>query len=400
MFHPLLVLPSVLTLLAMPAAGSVVPLDEPVIRRVAIVVYEGVELLDFAGPGEVFSAARHPDGSRFEVYTIASSLEPVTSQGFVRVTPQHTFADGPVPDIAVVPGGSIPLRDKELRAWLVRCSQESEIVMSVCNGALALAAAGLLDGREVTTHHGSLDSLQAMAPTSSVFTNRRFVDTGRIVTSAGVSAGIDGALHVVSRLLGAEEARSTAEYMEYEWRPEEIAELHAQPGERLVGLGASAILSRVREDGLEQALVWFAQLDEAPTEVKLNRSGYSLLSAERTDDALALLKFVARAFPDSANAGDSYSDVLEHAGRREEAAEIARRALARIDRDETLGETRLELLRNSLASRVARLSGSVEALGWICPPCGRGCDERRYLRPTTCPDCRMQLVAVEGGEVE
>lgn len=400
MFQPLLAIPSALSLLAAPAAVSVLQLEEPTVRRVAIVVYPGVELLDFAGPGEVFSAASNGAGSRFDVFTIARSRDPITSQGFVEVTPRHTFADAALPDIVVVPGGNIPLHDEELRAWLVRCSGESEIVMSVCNGALALAAAGLLDGREVTTHHGSLDTLQTMAPTSSVFTNRRFVDTGRVVTSAGVSAGIDGALHVVERLLGSEAANRTAEYMEYEWRPEEIAELHAQPGERLVTLGATAVLEQVRANGMKTALAWYAELEEAPTEAKLNRSGYSLLQAQRRDDALTLLEFVAAAHPDSTNAGDSYSDVLEHADRTEEAIAVAQRTLERIGRDESLTGERRELLKNALASRVARLNGSARELPWTCPPCGRACDERRYLLPTACPDCRMALVEVEAGEVD
>jgi transcriptional regulator GlxA family with amidase domain len=204
-------------------------------RDVAILVYEGVELLDFSGPGEVFSAARGKDGRAFRVFTVAATKSPITSQHFVTVTPEFSFADCPAPEIVVVPGGNVP-SDAAHVEWLRALAPKSELVMSVCNGALLAAAAGLLDGLEATTHHGSLEGLATEYPKTRVYTNRRFVDSGRVMTCAGVSAGIDGALHVVERLHGAEAARSTARYMEYEWRPAEIEALHAQPG-ALVDLG-------------------------------------------------------------------------------------------------------------------------------------------------------------------
>lgn len=202
--------------------------NEP--RNVAILVYEGVELLDFAGPGEVFAAARGPGGRAFRVFTVAKEKRPVRSQGFVDVTPEFSIADCPAPDIVVVPGGNVPDGDRELQEWIKRCAAKNELVMSVCNGAFLLAQAGLLDGLEVTTHHGSLRALAEGFPQTRVLTNRRFVDHGRVMTCAGVSAGIDGALHVVERLLSQETAQATARYMEYAWRPEEIAAQHAEPG--------------------------------------------------------------------------------------------------------------------------------------------------------------------------
>ena len=189
-------------------------------RNVAIFIHEGVELLDFSGPGEVFAAA---DRRRaFNVYTVALTEAPILSQGFVTVKPQYTIFNCPPPDIIVLPGGNtqIPLGEPQVIEWVKKSSERAELMMSVCTGAFLLARAGLLDGREATTHWGSIDALKRVAPTTTVHENRRFVASGNIVTSAGVSAGIDGALYVVDRLLGREAALNTARYMEYLWQPE------------------------------------------------------------------------------------------------------------------------------------------------------------------------------------
>ena len=186
-------------------------------RKVAILVFEGVELLDFAGPGEVFAAAGR--AGAFDVFTVGVTREPIVSQGFLRITPEHSLADAPRPDLLVIPGGNVGslLRSPEAMAWIKATARTAEVVMSVCNGALALAEAGLLEGLSATTHHGSIERLRQMAPATRVVEGERFVDNGRMVTAAGVSAGIDGALHLVSRLLGEEKAQSTARYMEYAW---------------------------------------------------------------------------------------------------------------------------------------------------------------------------------------
>jgi transcriptional regulator GlxA family with amidase domain len=195
-------------------------------KNVAIVIHEGVELLDFAGPGEVFESARLQGAAGgepwFHVYTVAPSARPVVSQRFLTVRPEHTIENCPMPDILVVPGGatSVLLRDEAFMDWFRRTAPRCEIVMSVCTGAFVLAEAGLLEGVEATTHWSALDSLRREFPAARVVEGRRFVDAGRIVTTAGVSAGIDGALHVVARLLGREVAERTARYMEYEWRPD------------------------------------------------------------------------------------------------------------------------------------------------------------------------------------
>ncbi len=200
------------------AARSTSP-DGEVGRNVAILVYEGVEPLDFAGPGEVFAAT-----SEFKVFSIAASDAPVESGDFFRIVPRHTFASHPRIDILVVPGGNAgSVRyDQESMAWIRKTAQEADLVLSVCNGATVLASAGLLDGLEATTHHGSLSTLRRMAPRTVVHDDLRFVDNGKVITSAGVSAGIDAALHIVSRLLGEGRARQTAWYMEYAWEPEKL----------------------------------------------------------------------------------------------------------------------------------------------------------------------------------
>lgn len=194
-------------------------------RNVAIVLYEGVELLDFAGPAEVFAAAANVgsdgDTPAFEVFTVARTRDPITSQGFLRVTPDHDLASAPRIDILVLPGGAsgAVTRDAEMMRWVTERAGAAQVSMSVCTGAAILGRAGLLDGRDVTTWYGAIDGLRAMLPRARVHEGRRFIDTGNIITTAGVSAGIDGALHLVARLLGRNVADGTARYMEYAWMP-------------------------------------------------------------------------------------------------------------------------------------------------------------------------------------
>jgi transcriptional regulator GlxA family with amidase domain len=210
-----------LTLLAPSVQGQATKEDQPAAakgkRNVAIVIHEGVELLDFAGPGEVFQAAAQ--GRAFQVYTVGATADPIVSQRFLKVTPNYSITNCPKPDIIVIPGGNTAalLRSPEMMKWLKSTAPRTEIMFSVCTGAFALAELGLLDGLEATTHHGSLSRLQEKYPNIKVRTDRRFIDNDKVVTAAGVSAGIDGALHIVLRLCGNEVARQTAHYMEYRW---------------------------------------------------------------------------------------------------------------------------------------------------------------------------------------
>jgi putative intracellular protease/amidase/YHS domain-containing protein len=188
-------------------------------KNVAVFVHEGVELLDFAGPAEAFAAAE--GGRAFNVFTVAASDGDVVSQGFLTIKPRYTLANCPRPDVIVLPGGNtrVPLGDDRVIRWIRTASPDAEVVMSVCTGAFLLAKAGLLDGKEATTHWGSIEALSKAAPKSTVHADRRFVDNGKVVTCAGVSAGIDGALHVIERMQGRQAAQETARYMEYRWEP-------------------------------------------------------------------------------------------------------------------------------------------------------------------------------------
>ncbi len=183
-------------------------------RRVAILVFPGVELLDFAGPAEVFVVAA--EGKAFEVLTVAERPGPLRTMGGIELVPSHTCDDAPRADVVVVPGGDLGQVGEAGRAWVLRASAEAEIVLAVCFGALLLARLGLLDGLDATTHTWGREGLARAAPACNVVAGPRFVDAGRVVTSAGVTAGIDAALHVVERLLGPEAATWTAEgWMEH-----------------------------------------------------------------------------------------------------------------------------------------------------------------------------------------
>jgi transcriptional regulator GlxA family with amidase domain len=194
----------------------------PTTRNLAILIFEGVEVLDFCGPFEVFSVANaFTDPPAFRVFTVAERPGPVLTRGGLSVNPHH-LADCPRPDLLLVPGGQgtrKEMHNAALIEWIKARSQEAELVLSVCTGALLLAKAGLLAGLEATTHHGAIDLLREVAPKTTVHADRRFVDNGRVVCSAGIAAGIDMSLHVIARLLGREVAEKTARQMEYPWQP-------------------------------------------------------------------------------------------------------------------------------------------------------------------------------------
>jgi len=178
-------------------------------RTVAILIFEGAELLDFAGPAEVFIVAER--GRAFRVLTVAATRDPVTTMGGIAITPSCSFADVPSADVLVLPGGDTKNVDEVGIEWIRSTAARAEVVISVCYGAFLLARAGLLEGIEATTHHWGLDELARAAPTCKVARGPRAVDAGKVVTTAGVTAGIDGALHVVERFHGAEAARWAAE---------------------------------------------------------------------------------------------------------------------------------------------------------------------------------------------
>ena len=185
-------------------------------KQVAILIFQGVQIIDYTGPWETFGHAG------FNVFTVAQKVEPITNAFGLKVIPVYTFADHPKPDILLIPGGNVmqAQKDPQTLKWIQETAAKSEIVLSVCNGAYILAHAGLLNGLTATTTAPLIDGLANVAPNIRVVHDKRFVDNGKIITSGGLSAGIDGALHVVERLRGREAARLTAMMMEYRWQPE------------------------------------------------------------------------------------------------------------------------------------------------------------------------------------
>jgi putative intracellular protease/amidase len=212
-----------ITLLA--AIPMVAEEHKPYTRNVAVVVYENAEPLDWTGPFEVYNDAASFGESNgqpaFNVYIVSKTTEPINAQG-LKVVPNYSIANAPKPDIVIFPGGpsSKIYDDVEFFAWAKKASAEAEIAQSVCTGAFVLAKAGMLDNLEVTTFHGAIEALRKNYPNVRVQDGRRFVDNGHIVTTAGISAGIDGSLNVVARLLGRRVADDVATYMEYHWTPE------------------------------------------------------------------------------------------------------------------------------------------------------------------------------------
>ncbi|HLO47253.1 MAG TPA: DJ-1/PfpI family protein [Kamptonema sp.] len=188
-------------------------------KKVAILLFNDAEVLDFAGPFEVFSVTSELNNYvPFQVYTVAEKSGAIQARNGLSVNPDYTISDCPPPDILIVPGGigtRILMNHSPVIDWIESCSQNAELVLSVCTGSLLLAKAGLLEGLTATTHHKAFDLLREIAPNTTVVENQRFVDNGKIVTSGGISAGIDMSLYVVGRLLGREQAEKTAEHMEY-----------------------------------------------------------------------------------------------------------------------------------------------------------------------------------------
>jgi transcriptional regulator GlxA family with amidase domain len=188
-------------------------------KTVAILLFPDVEVLDFAGPFEVFAVTDELRGYyTFNVITVAETVAPIRARNGLQVLPDHSFTTCPSPHVLIIPGGfgtRALLKNEPVLAWLRTQTASAELVMSVCTGAFLLARLGLLDGLRATTHHERLDDLRALAPAATVDATARFHDNGKILTAAGISAGIDCSLHVVSRLLGPAAAATTARYMEY-----------------------------------------------------------------------------------------------------------------------------------------------------------------------------------------
>ncbi|CAL8974886.1 Isonitrile hydratase [Propionicimonas sp. T2.31MG-18] len=196
--------------------------------RVALLAYDGVEALDFAGPFEVFTTAARvhartaPGEPVFEVVAVAAGPGPVRARAGLELLPSATIADAGVVDVLVVPGGVVDgvRGDRAVLDWLARVHATTRLTASVCTGAFVLAAAGILTCGPATTHWEDLDDLAAQFPALEVVGQRRWVRQGRVFTSAGISAGIDLSLHLVEVLAGRELAVRTARQLDYPMPPD------------------------------------------------------------------------------------------------------------------------------------------------------------------------------------
>jgi transcriptional regulator GlxA family with amidase domain len=188
-------------------------------RTVGILVFEDVEVLDVCGPFEVFSVAGRRHGlDPFDVRLLARTAAPVSARNGFVMTPHGALREAPTLDLLLLPGGlgtRAAQHDAELVASIRDRAAAAELVLSVCTGALLLGRAGLLDGLDATTHHSAFDELREAAPLARLRPGARFTDNGRVLTSAGIAAGIDLSLHVVERLLGRDVAEEASHYMEF-----------------------------------------------------------------------------------------------------------------------------------------------------------------------------------------
>ena len=191
-------------------------------RNLAILIFDGVQIIDYTGPYETFGHTYSNDGQAFNIYTVSEKTNAITTSMGMSVNPKFSFENAPKPDVLLVPGGDVrgQVDSPTVLKWVQDMSKSAEIVMSVCNGAFILAKAGLLDGMEATTTAGLIPLLRQEAPKVKVVDDRRFVDNGHIITTAGLSSGIDGALHVIERLYGRGTAQMAALGMEYNWDPD------------------------------------------------------------------------------------------------------------------------------------------------------------------------------------
>jgi putative intracellular protease/amidase len=191
-------------------------------RNLAILIFDGVQIIDYTGPYETFGHTYSNDGEAFNIYTVSEKTAAITTAMGMSVNPKYSFDNAPEPDVMLIPGGDVrgQLDNPNTIKWLQAKAAKAEIVMSVCNGAFILAKAGLLDGLEATTTAGLIPAFRQAAPRTKVIDDQRFVDNGKFITTAGLSSGIDGSLHVIERLFGRGTAQMAALGMEYNWDPE------------------------------------------------------------------------------------------------------------------------------------------------------------------------------------
>ncbi|MDW7668100.1 MAG: DJ-1/PfpI family protein [Bacillota bacterium] len=186
-------------------------------KNVGILLFDDVEVLDFAGPFEVFSVTGQREGKGYFNVFIISEKELIKAVNGLKIVPDYRLDNHPKLDILVVPGGygaRVAIKNNKLLKWVNEVSKNSEYVLSVCTGSLILAKAGLLNNLEATTHHTCYDLLQELDTTLKL-KKRRFIDNGKIITAAGVSAGIDASMYLIAKIHGEDVSKETAKYIEY-----------------------------------------------------------------------------------------------------------------------------------------------------------------------------------------
>ncbi len=253
-------------------------------KTIAFYLQDGVEVLDFAGPMEVFAYAG------YKVFTVSAKMQPIKSQGILTIMPDYSIENAPKADILAFFGGnsSAASGNTAVIQW-VKNQTEVQYHFSVCTGAFVLAEAGILDGKTATTFHNALENLADQYPKVKVRKNVRFVDNGKVITTAGISAGIDGALHLVAKLQGLNTAKRTAYYMEYDnWQ-----------------LGNGLVLSEdnpYHKQTTVEALIGF----EGKYEYK-NNTRFDLVYNAKTQDLNAIINKVS--YPIYHENGDVFSDI-------------------------------------------------------------------------------------------
>jgi transcriptional regulator GlxA family with amidase domain len=186
---------------------------------IAILLFPDVEELDFAGPWEVFREAQSEDPT-FDVFTVAERLDPITCAKGLRVLPDRTLADAGQPDVILVPGGrGTRTTGPEIAAWIAAADRTTTWTTSVCTGSFLLADAGVTAGKRVTTYHTQIENLRARGDTGEVLAGVRWVHDGKLVTAAGVSAGIDMSLWLLGELRGPAFSRQVRDWIEYHPAP-------------------------------------------------------------------------------------------------------------------------------------------------------------------------------------
>ncbi len=199
-------------------------------RSVGILLFNGIEILDLAGPYEVFTTATRVKQRQnpgifppFLVFTLAENLKPVKTRQGMEVIPQFTIGEHPAMDMLIVPGGvvDVEMQNTRILDWINETARKTTVTASVCTGAFLLAAAGVLFEKTATTHWEDAKDLQARFPHVKVQPGKPWIDNGSVVTSAGISAGIKMSLHLVARLESKQLATRTARQIEFDWKPEQ-----------------------------------------------------------------------------------------------------------------------------------------------------------------------------------